>query len=380
LIDHTDSKNYLKVDALSTSAGMLTAWQSLKPVDTQWDAFLASSPYSHFYQSSMWGEVRKLDGWQPLITVITLDDIIIGGFQMLWRRKSYLGKVGLVLKGPVVESDDPVVMKFTVATLKNTAQINGIRAMIIQPADRDDKMHARLRSSGLSENYNSAVKTNTLVVDLTKEENDILKRMKADKRSSIRKAMNMGVTIHEGTQVDLPHFFSFMVDTCKRQQVLPSPSDFSFLLKLWETFSKTGSIKLLISQYEGADVSMNLVLLTGKNAFLWKFGWSGTFGNLHPNELLNWGTLKWAKSNGYSCGDMGAIDYALAEVILKNEKVDNELSRTYSYFKVGFGGNVVPLSKGFVYIPNPIIRLGYNLFMPIINKYPYLKKKMIFGE
>jgi lipid II:glycine glycyltransferase (peptidoglycan interpeptide bridge formation enzyme) len=372
---------YIKKDSIEISNGTLTAWQSTQSIDDQWDDFLASTPFGHFYQTSMWAEVRKLDGWQPLITVIALNVQIVGGFQILTRSKAYLGKIGLVLKGPVVASDDPVVINFIVAILKKTAQLQGIRALIIQPADRDDEMYERLKSCGLSANYlSSALKTNTLVVDLTKEEKDILIKMKGTKRRNIKTAQRMGAMVREGSQSELRIFFKYMLETCKRQGVKPSPSNERFLMRLWDLFSPSCKIKLFVTECEGKVASGYLVILFGDTAYLWKFGWSGEYSNHRPNDILYWEIFKWAKLNGYRYCDISAIDEEIANKLMYGEKISGNMSKTYSYFKVGFGGDVIPLSSGFFYIPNPVIRLGYELLMPFINARPSLKKRFLFGE
>ena len=101
LIDKSQDSVYLKLDSIDTPKGVLTAWQSTQPIDDQWDDFLASTPLGHFYQTSMWAQVPILDGWEHLIVLITLNDGLVGGFQILTRSKSYLGKIGLVLKRSV---------------------------------------------------------------------------------------------------------------------------------------------------------------------------------------------------------------------------------------------------------------------------------------
>lgn len=368
-------QHHSKLTDFKTNDNTYSAWQSTDSPDKQWDDFLASSPYSHFYQSSMWGEVRKLDGWQPLITIITQNDAIVGGFQMLWRSKRFLGKIGLVLKGPVAATDDPVVLNFTLAALKITAQINDIRALIVQPPDRDPKTPDTLKKSGFSAcDLGSSIKNNTVAIDLNQEEETIFKAMKHNKRKNIKTALREGVHVREGSANDINTFFNYMVETCKRQQVKPSPAGIHFLEKMWALFSHYGNIKLFFSTHQDRNLSAIMVILFGQTAYLWKFGWSGNSGHCRPNEILYFHIFKWAKANNYRFADMGAIDSEIANKILNNESVPEEMTKSYSFFKAGFGGNIVSLSKGFVFIPNPILRITYNLLMPYIKSNRILTK------
>jgi peptidoglycan pentaglycine glycine transferase (the first glycine) len=379
LIDKSQDSVYTKLDSIDTSTGVLTGWLCLQPDNPVWDAFLNSTPFGHFYQTSMWAQVRMLDGWDHLIVLITLNDSIVGGFQILIRSKSYLGKIGLLLKGPVVGSDDPAIINFVITTLKKIARENKIKALIVQPPNRHAEISNTLSQNDFSVNHiDYVIRDNTVVIDLRENEDAIFKRIKRIKRQNINTAIHKGVTVREGKKDDLDTFFHFMVETCKRQQVTPSPSNINFLHRMWDLFSRKDNIKLFMAEYEGQIVSCLVVVPFGDTAYLWKFGWSGKYQKYHPNIIIYWEIFKRAKASGFSFADMDAIGKDIADKVSKGEKVTEEMSKTYSYFKVGFGGEVVRLTKGFVYIYNPIVRWAYNFFMPYINSVPFLKRKILF--
>lgn len=380
LIDKNQDSAYKQLDSIETPKGSLNALLCLQPDNPAWDAFLNSTPLCHFYQTSMWAQVRALDGWEHLIVLFTLNDSLVGGFQILTRSKSYLGKIGLLLKGPVVALEDQATINFVIATLKKIARENKIKALIIQPPDGDKEMSHILRQSEFSANHlDFVIKDNTVVVDLRRSEDEIFKGIKTTKRQNIKPAIRKGVSVRQGNKDDIDTFFNFMIETCKRQQVSPSPSNVNFLYTMWDLFSRNDNIKIFMTEYEGGIVSLMVVVLFGDTAYLWKFGWSGKYKNYHPNILLYWEIFKWAKANGLSFADVGAISIDLADKIRKDEKVTEEMAKTYSYFKVGFGGEVLRLTKGFVYIYNPIVRWAYNLFMPYINSVSFLKRKILFS-
>lgn len=371
----------MKLDAVDTPKGVLWAWHCPQPDNTAWDAFVNSTSYGHFYQTSMWGQVKVLDGWKPFITLITQNDRLIGGFQMLWCSKSYLGKIGIILKGPVVESDDPIIMAFVINTLKKTAKQNNIRALIIQPPNKQQGMADILKKNGFSDNHvDSEIRNNTVAIDLHGSEEEIFKRIKRQKRQNINAAIKSGVVIREGNKNDLRKFFNFMCETCKRQQVSPSPAHEKFLLKMWDLFSPADHIKLFMAQYEGVDISGLIVLPFSDIVYMWKFGWSGNYGHCRPNEMLYWEIFKWARNHGYRYADIDAISSALADTSFQGGTPSKDSLKTYSRFKNEFGGEIISLSHGLVYIPNPIIRWGYNLLMPYINSIPSLKRKIIMQE
>lgn len=376
LIDIDRNPSYIKVKSIDTPQGTLTAWNCPETDNPAWDTFLDATAFGHFYQTSMWAQVRTINGWQPLITIITLNDQLIGGFQILQRSKLCLGKIGLLLKGPVIDSDDPIIINFVISTLKKTVQSYKIRALIGQPPDKNTNMQDELKKSGFSLNHlDDAIMNNTVSIDLWGSEEEIFKRIKRQKRQNINTALKKGVTIREGQKDDLKTFFKYMLETCKRQQVSPSPSSEDFLLKMWDLFAPSGHMKLFMAQCEGEDVTGLVVLPFSDTAYMWKFGWSGNYGNCRPNEMLYWEIFKWAKKNGFLRADVGAL--AQAESAQNGSAPAEDLS-TYSRFKSEFGGETVALSNGFVYIPNPLIRWAYNRLMPYINTKPSLKKRILF--
>ena len=342
---------------------------------------MACKSFGQFYQTSKWAQVKTSGGWQPLIIVITLDDALIGGFQILIKAKRYIGKIGLLLKGPVVTSSDSKILKFTIDILRKTAKANQIQALIIQPPDRDEGMPGLLKESNFSPNHlEHVVKNNTVVIDIRGDEDSIFKAIKRTKRQNINTAIRKGVKVREGNRDDLSTFFRFMLETCKRQQVSPSPSSEEFLTQMWDIFSRTGNMKLFVAEYGGEDVSCLIVIPFGDTAYLWKFGWSGEYAKLFPNLIIYWEIFKWAKASGLSYADLGtAVSKDIADTSWNGETISEELAKTYSYFKVSFGGEVVRLTDGFVYIHNPLIRWAYNRFMPYINATPFLKRKLLFS-
>lgn len=376
-----ENPEYTAIDSAEAGGGTLSAWKSRQGIDALWDRYLAGAPHAHFYQTSMWAEVRKLDGWQPQIVAVTLDDSVVGGFQVLTRSKPYVGKIGLVLKGPVVNSNDAAILRFVVRTLKKFAKSNHITALVVQPPDRDKDMPEILLKSGFSPSrLEHTVKNNTVAVDLRHDEETLFMALKKKKRQNIRTAMRSGMIVREGEKEDLGVFFSFMLETCKRQQVKPSPSSLEFLKRIWEIFSPTGNIKLFVSEYGDEVVSCLVVLPFGDTAYLWKFGWSGEHPRLFPNEFIYWEIFKWARTNGYRYADMGAVGRELADAVWSGDALAEGALKTYSRFKLSFGGEVVRLTEGFVYFFNPVLKLAFDYFMPFLSANPYLKNRILFSQ
>lgn len=369
LLKETLKSCFTNLETRNTEKGTLNAWISHNPDIPIWDEFLKSSSNSHFYQSCMWGQLRIHAGWQSIITLITQNNRLIGGFQILWTDRSFIGKIGLLLKGPVLETADPQILDFVIPTLKRITKQNKIKALIVQPPNKDKHLSEILKGSGYVKNHvDYMIRNNTLVIDLHASKDELYKKINRKKRQNIRKAINCKAIIREGRREDINTFFGFMQETCKRHGVKPSPSNDAFLQKMWDIFYQKDCMKLFFIQFQSIDVSGLIIIPFGQTVYLWKFGWSGDFAKCHPNELLYWEIMKWAKDQGYNYADLDAVHSP------------SDTSANYSVFKRGLGGEVELLSNGLVYIPNPVLRLTYNLFMPFINSKPSLKSRLTFNN
>ena len=379
--DTDDNTEFKFIEELQTAEGKLSAWCCIKNDVPVWDEFLDSIPGSHFYQTSMWARVRILDGWQPLITLITLDGRLISGFQILTRNKKYIGKIGLLLKGPVSIPNEPNIKQFLIRVLRKVAGLNKIRALIIQPPDKGSDMIDLTGEPDFYPNVvKNALKDNTVVIDLRGDEDTIFKAIKRTRRQNINSAIRQGVIVREGNRDELGVFFNYMLATCERQRVDPSPSSLQFIETLWDIFSVKNHVKMFVSEYQGKIISCLIAIPFSDTAYLWKFGWSGEDPKLYANVVIYWEIFRWAKAGGLCFADLGAVDSDLAHELLQKKPVPKEKLNTYSRFKVGFGGNIISLTNGYIYVPNKVIGLMYRTLTPYINSFPFLRKKVVSRE
>lgn len=369
---------YIELSQKITSSGTINACQSTNDEDCNWDAFLASTPGGQYLQTSMWARVKSLEGWRPVRVVFIKDNSIVGGFQILMQSKPYLGTIGHIIKGPIIALDAPDLTEFVIENLKQATKSNKIRALIVQPPDNRKDLSILFKGSGFFPNYlEYIIQSATVLIDLRKDLDDILKDMKRKKRQSIKSGLRKGVKVREGGEEDLSTFFKFMLETCKRQGVIPNPSNEEFLTTMWHLFSPPGHFRLFISEYKDEDLSGIVAIPFGETVYLWKFGWSGRHENCHPNDVLVWEIFKWSKNHGYSDVDLVTISSESANEAINIRTLSEKTIKTSSFFKLGFGGKVVILPEACVYIYNPVIRLAYRNLMPLINTRPALKNKIL---
>ena len=369
---------YIELSQKITSNGTVNAYQSTGEEDCIWDAFLSNTPGGQYLQTSMWARVKSLESWCPVRVVFIIDNSIVGGFQILMQSKPYLGIIGYIFKGPIIASDAPDLIEFVIENLRQAAKSNKIRVLVVQLPDNHKALSTLLKGSGFLSNYlGDIIQSATVLIDLREELDDILKNMKREKRKNIRSGLRKGVKVREGGEKDLGIFFKFMLETCKRQGVMPSPSNEVFLTTMWHLFSPRGYFRLFLSEYNGEDLSGIIAIPFGKTVYLWKFGWSGRYGNCRPNDMLHWEIFKWSKNHGYSYADLVTISSESADEAINTRTRSEKTRKTSSFFKLGFGGKVVVHPEACVYIHNPAIRFAYRTLMPLLNVRPALKNKIL---
>ena len=151
------------------------------------------------------------------------------------------------------------------------------------------------------------VPTATLLIDLTKNLDDILAQMKRATRYGIRRSLREGITVREGTERDLSTFYCILVATSQRQQFSPYPEE--YFIKMWRVLGPHGYIRLFLAEYEDETVSAILTVPFRDTVIYKKGAWSGRHGNRRPNEALHWTAIKWAKAHGYCYYDFEGVNY-----------------------------------------------------------------------
>jgi lipid II:glycine glycyltransferase (peptidoglycan interpeptide bridge formation enzyme) len=333
---------------------------STDPEDPAWDTFVASVPDGHHVQTSRWGQVKGVLGWQTVRLVMSQAGEIVGGGQLLIRPVRYLGKVGYVTKGPVMASNDPVLARRILEELRSYGRANHLRYFAVQPPSNGAYIADCLQEMGFRATWLELAPTATLVFDLTQDLESIMERLKRQTRQNIRRSRREGITVREGTAADLDTFYRLHVSTSERQHFVPYPKN--YFLTMWRAFESSGHIGLLLAEFKGEPVSALLLVPFGSTVIAKLFGWSGEHGQRRPNEAVFWEAIKWAQEHGYRCFDMEGIDPASARATLNGQSLPDELRDSADFFKLGFGGQVMLYPVAYDYVYNTVLRGLYRTF------------------
>jgi hypothetical protein len=353
------SHSYEKIDQRTLGNKTMYAWVSRKE-DACWDKFLQETPLGQFQQSTFWAQTKSTEGWRPLRVMLTVNEEMVGGFQILWRP-SWFGRMGYVSKGPVVLPGFPELADYATELLQKLAERERLRALVVQPPDLCKLMSARLAENGFLLAVSANVIEATWVVDLRDGFGSVVQRMHRKTRRKAKQALERGIKIREGGRDDIQTFFDIMLLSCRRQQVAPNPPDVRTLLKLWDAAQPAGLIRLTLAEWEGKPLAGQIDICFGQTVTQWKKGWNSSEAKRFPNDLLMYQALQWATSSGFHFSDFAGFDKSMALTILNGEPLTPEQEKSWYLFILRAGGSPRLLPEARVYFPNRVIRLAYRV-------------------
>jgi len=355
-------------------ASQLDVCVSEKESDPDWDAFIASVPYGHHVQTSLWGQVKGVLGYRAIRIIVCRDGRTVAGGQILVRQITPFVTIGYMPKGPVFSSWDPTLGEILLSELKRIVQINHFFLLAVQPANEVSELKLLLINRGFRSSWLELAPTATILLDLSPELDQILALMKRQTRQNIRRSEREGMTVREGTEADLPAFYELHLVTSQRQKFKPYPR--KYFAQMWRVFSTQGLISLILAEYQGAPVSALLLVSFADIVIAKILGWSGQYAEHRPNDAVFWASIQWAKSNGYHCFDFEGIDREGAELMVSGQPLHEELRHTPDFIKLGYGGKVALMPQSYYFVPSPLFRWPYNKIFGLRERRPAIYEQL----
>lgn len=334
-----------------------------------WNEIISKLPDPHFLQTYEWGQVKAKYGWTPYYAVWTEDgkwkvesnigalstfhSPIIAAALILKRQiisRGFAARLSILYapKGPLMDWTDESLCKRVLDDLQSFAKKEGAIFLKIDPdvvlgrgvpggvdevtENGGQAVRSDLKRRGWVESSDQIQFRNTVIVDLSAGEEDILMRMKQKTRYNVRLAEKKGVAVRVGKLEDLGLLYKMYAETSVRDGFVIR--DENYYMTVWKIFMKSAepSAVPLIAEVDGEAVAaIFLFMFAGRGYYVY-----GMSRNAHrekmPTYLLQWAAMKHAKAHGCLTYDLwGAPDV-----------FDESDSMWGVYrFKEGLGGDVV---------------------------------------
>jgi peptidoglycan pentaglycine glycine transferase (the first glycine) len=315
-----------------------------------WNQLIARLPASHLLQTAEWGQVKSRYGWTPVL--LTWGGAQIKAAAMVLKRGLALPglknrlSIFYIPKGPLLDWEDHSLRRIVLEDLGAFARKQGAVFIKIDPevaagygipgnpdavdAPGGEEVISDLVSHGWHLSKDQVQFKNTVILDLTQPEQELLAGMKQKTRYNIRLAERKGVQVRAGTQADLDLLYRMYAETSIRDGFVIRHE--GYYRDLWGTFMANGAAEPLIAEVEGEPTAAVIIFRFAKRAW-YLYGMSRPIHREKmPNHLLQWEAIRRSKAAGCTAYDLwGAPD----------EFNENDTLWGVYRFKEGLGGQVV---------------------------------------
>lgn len=333
-----------------------------------WNLIISALPGAHILQTWEWGEFKSLYGWSPARYVWhDPKGQTIAAAQVLKRQLPRLPVCILYApKGPLLAWDNESLRARVLADLADLARRERAIFIKIDPplppsppneTTSTQNIVAAMRGArgGWILSASQIQFRNTVVLDLTRPEAQILATMKQKTRYNIRLAERKGVRVRTGTLADLDVLYQLYAETSVRDGFVIRHAD--YYRDAWGSFIRADLAQPFIAEVEGQAVSALILFKFARTAW-YMYGMSReAHRDKMPNHLLQWEAMRWAKARGCATYDFwGAPD----------EFVETDPLWGVWKFKEGFGGEVRASVGAVDFAPNRAVYWLYTVIMPRI--------------
>jgi len=355
-----------------------------------WNEIISKLPDPHFLQTYEWGQVKAKYGWVPYYAVWSADgkftvsqttdnwSLETGNFvaASLILKRTALRRFSIFYapKGPLMDWTNEPLRERVLDDLQSFAKKQGAIFLKLDPdvvlgrgvpvsvdevtENSGQAMRSDLMRRGWVESSDQIQFRNTVMVDLSASEEDILMRMKQKTRYNVRLAEKKGVAVRVGTVEDLPALYKMYAETSVRDGFVIR--DEEYYMTVWKLFMQDAvngqpSAVPLIAEVDNEPVAaIFLFMFAGRGYYVY-----GMSRDKHrekmPTYLLQWAAMKHAKAHGCLTYDLwGAPDV-----------FDESDSMWGVYrFKEGLGGDVVRTLGAYDFAPSKFWYSMYSDVMP----------------
>jgi serine/alanine adding enzyme len=265
-----------------------------------WDKHVTANPNGgNLLQSEAFADVKQHFGWKPLHLVYETADY---SSYNLVLEKSFplLGKLWYLIKGPDVAGveDIPGIIKANREFVKRDKL--GVFAVKMEPdIVLSGEARDAIEATGVVKTPNLQPNDSTALLDISPEENQLLRNLHSRGRNAVRRAIREGVEVHtmEPTEENFRSMYALMTNTVEAKSQV-RVREFGYYRQFWTNFIERGQGRLLFVFENGVP---------SVGAFVINYGRKGTYkdgGSLQKraqygdSHLVQWTAINQVKELG----------------------------------------------------------------------------------
>jgi len=330
----------------------------------QWTKIQDRYPEANFLQSPAWQKMNELVGHKVLI------DASADTWCLMIVKNAKRGRYLEVPGGPLVDWENEEQVRRAFGKIREVAKQEGCVFVRLRPQlRRNAENEARLEALGARKAPMHLHAEHTVMIDLTKSEEQLLKDMRKQTRYEVRRAAKLEMRVEWGNSVELfQEFHAVQAETAARQHFVPP--DLPTLLAEREAFGPNARLYVARTA-EGDAVAYGLVLIDGAEAEYFEAASTELNRKLPGAYALQWQVMRDLKALGVKRYNLWGIA-PLKNVggTGKSQHATPDPQHRYAgvtTFKTGFGGEVVEYVPAQDIVIKPI-RYGINWLIEVIRK------------
>jgi lipid II:glycine glycyltransferase (peptidoglycan interpeptide bridge formation enzyme) len=323
---------------------------------TDWNSFVAASPYGDVLQCLEWGEVKKTD-WQPLPIALEKNGTLCATALGLLRKIPYSDRNMLYIsRGPIVDWSDENLVRELFVKIGQEAQKHKVAFIKVDPAlpveDGSTPVARRVlgnigfvASPDAQNSFGGTQPRYNMKLDISAPLDEVMKTFHQKWRYNIRLGAKKGLVVQSDcSKDDLRTFHEIYKTTAARDGF--TGYSLAYFEDLWDALVPRNLAKLFLVRHEEKVLSGAISFLLPPQCW-YVFGASSNEGrNLMPNHAMQWAMMQWAKENNCTTYDFRGVhdvrqDPNYADFGGDLQRALMESSDGLVRFKAGFGAQLV---------------------------------------
>ena len=292
---------------------------------TKWEEIIKKYPEANFLQSPEYARMNEILGCKTFA-----EDFEGRAYVLMIIRNAKRGRYMEIPCGPLVDWSNDKLVKEVLAKITETAKSEKCVFVRMRPQlSANDKNLKILEKLGLKKSPMHLAAEHTVMIDLSKSEEELLADMRRQTRYEVRRADKVGITVSRSNDEKIfEEFQKVQAETAKRQNFVP-PS-LKTLLAEKEAFGE--NIVIYKASLENEPVAYGLIIKNGLEADYYEAASTLLNRKMPGAYALLWQAMKDLKLEGYARFNLWGI---------APENQPNHRYAGVTTFKTGFGGEVV---------------------------------------
>lgn len=301
---------------------------------SNWDNFIQNQKNANFLQSWQWGEFKKTENKKIYRLGLFENDKQVGAWQLekmsiKFSKKYYLyGAYTPIFLDNLKLNEKKAVLKYFTENLQKFVSQKNLAFIILESNLQENSANQKVFANW-QKSTEELQPSDTLIIPINKEQNELLKNMHKKTRYNIRLSKRKGVqTIWDKKGKYFEEWFKIMQSTAQRHKIRLLPK------KHYKDLIKSQTLNLIVAKFNNEIIAGNLVSLYPPTAVYVHGASLSKYRNVMGTYLLQWESILKAKEHNCKNFDFWGIN------------VDNKHPnwQGITRFKKGFNPEVTPTS------------------------------------